>query len=96
MKKPRPYDGPVDWMLEALDRAASWTDATRAQVMVCFPYPAARMVRPKDWLVLVAHVCHRRGETPVACAERLASYCKTYAERHGAAPVPEKIKENHP
>jgi hypothetical protein len=91
--KPRRYDGSVDW----LDRArvlaeTSWTDADLEAVVAAFPYPPSRGVRKMDWVELIAATCLNSGEDPATCAERLALYATTYAERYSKEPHPAVIE----
>ena len=94
-QKPRPYSGPVDWLDEAREHAASgWDDRVLAAVLDHWPYdPNPTGVRRADWVELVAHVSLRRDEDPIQTAERLALYVSTYRERYQKTLTPVQVKE---
>jgi len=96
--KPRRYDGPVDWLDRARIRVETeWSDLELEAVVSRFPYPPERGVRLMDWVLLVAHVHQNTGETSETCAERLALYCRTYAERYNTKlPKPDTIERTQP
>lgn len=93
MQKPRPYDGPVDWLNAARDYALTWTDHTLEAVLAAFPYDDRVGIRRADWVELVAHVSLTREEEPTAAAERLASYVAAYRERYQKTLTPVQVKE---
>lgn len=91
MRKPRPYDGAVAFLDAAHHVAEEWPDPTLQAVDAHFPYPPERGVRMSDWIELVAHVSTHKEEDPIQCAERLALYCQTYAERYRKQPLPATV-----
>lgn len=81
----------TDWINEAEARANAWPDTLLAQLLALWPYPPDTKVRPDDWLILISHTAHRRQEGPLECAQRLASYVTTYAERYQVHPDPAAV-----
>lgn len=95
MQKPRPYNGPVEWLAEAEEYAATWPRDVLRSVQAHNPYRDHNCtgVRPEDWLKLVAHVSLRRREAPLMCADRLNLYVTTYRETHMRTLHPETVRD---
>lgn len=87
-------DAGLDWIREAEGRAAEWPTSVLQGVLAAWPYGEnPRGVRRSDWVVLVAHVSHRRDELPTMTAERLALYVSSYRERYQKTLSPNQVKE---
>ncbi len=95
MQKPRPYNGPVDWIDHAKMYADTWHRQELEAVKASFPYALhPNRVRMEDWVALVAHVSLTRREDPLQAAERLAMYVSTYRERYGRHLSPDTVRKN--